>query len=81
MIEVHYIRHNICEGIFQGLMYYYMDISPTVLFNYFNDMGKVKYWADGRIVLNTPSKDYEIILEIREIKTIGLEELSDRIGV
>lgn len=79
MIEVHYIMH--IDDVYRGMLYYYMDISPTVLFNYFNDMGKVKYWADGRIVLNTPSKDYEIILEIREIKTIGLEELSDRIGV
>jgi len=79
MIEVHYIMH--IDDVYRDMLYYYMDISPTVLFNYFNDMGKVKYWADGRIVLNTLSKDYEIILEIREIKTISLEELSDRIGV
>lgn len=79
MIEVHYIMH--IDDVYKKMLSYYLDISPTVLFNYFNDMGKVKYWADGRIVLNTPSKDYEIILEIGEIKTIGLEELSDRIGV
>lgn len=81
MIKIHFIRHHIREGLYKELMYYYMDLSPTVLFNYFNDKGKVKYWADGRIVLDTPSKDYEIILEVTEIKTIGLEELSDRIGV
>lgn len=78
MIEVHYIKH--IDDMYMGMLYYYMDISPTVLYNYYNDRGKVKYWADGRIVLNT-SKDYEIILEIREIKTIGLKELTDRIGV
>lgn len=78
MIEVHYIMH--IDDMYRGMLYYYLDISPTVLYNYFNDMGKVKYWADGRLVLNTP-KAYEIILEIREIKTIGLKELSDRIEV
>lgn len=78
MIEVHYIMH--IDDMYRGMLYYYMDISPTELFNHFNSKGKVKYWANGRLVLST-SNDYEIILEIREIKTIGLKELSDRIGV
>ena len=76
MIEVHYIRHNIREGIFQGLMYYYMDMSETQLYNHFVDKyGTDKIiWKDNRLVLKC-SDDIEIILEIRTIKPISFVEL------
>ena len=77
MIKVQHIIH--IDDKYKKMLSYYLDVSPTILYNYLKDKGKVKYWADGRIVLNT-SKDYEIILEVTEVKTIGLEELAEGIG-
>lgn len=78
MIKVHYVIH--IDGMYKNMINYYMNVSPMALYNYFNSKGKVKSWKDNVLVLNT-QKNYEIILEITKVKTIGLEELAEGIGV
>jgi len=83
MIEVHYIRHDIREGLYKDLIHYYMDMSETELYNSIVDKygaDRIKYWGENGIVLKDDA-DTEIILEITDIKPTSFNELVNRIGV
>ena len=82
MIAVHFIRHNIREGLYKDLIQYYMDMSETELYNSIVDKygaDKIKYWGENGIVLKDDIGT-EIILEIEDIKPTSFNELVDRIG-
>jgi len=83
MIAVHFIRHNIREGLYKDLIQYYMDMSETELYNSIvdkYDADKIKYWGENGIVLKD-DVGTEIILEIEDIKPTNFNELVNRIGV